>query len=280
MNDVVLVEVGGVLQAHHRRNINARLAVPWELVDGLAPDGDRPVTAVVPIRHGSGSSIFAVLRGLLVRDLNRIANILYVAGPEVIIVTDLAANVRHYQQVIATLDRPPPFARQRVRISVHEVPSAWWSREQQAARTPAALLATLRRAAEDAASGVSLLAGARPDAHDPRVRRRGVLPGDPRRAATGALGARRRRRGPPGGRPRRVRAVARRALDVARGRSGVPGAGRDGRRREPPGAPHRRSGRAARDRRREGSRLGAGARSARPAKARRRERRPARDPAA
>jgi hypothetical protein len=125
-HDVVLLERDGALQAHLRRNLSQRAAPPYELVDGLAPDDDRLVTAVVPIRHGAGASIFASVRGLLVRDVNRIGNILYVAEPDVIVLVDVARNVRYYQQVIARLDRAPAFAAGRARVSVLEVERGWW----------------------------------------------------------------------------------------------------------------------------------------------------------
>ena len=109
-HDVVLLERGDVLEAHHRRNLSQKGGPPWQHVEGLAPRTDELVTCAVPIVHGAGSAIFATVRGLVTRDANRIGNILYVQGPEVIILVDLGHNVRYYQEVIAALDRPPPTA--------------------------------------------------------------------------------------------------------------------------------------------------------------------------
>ncbi|MCO5169436.1 MAG: hypothetical protein M9894_24085 [Planctomycetes bacterium] len=164
MHDVVLVERDGVLEAHHRRNVNQKAGPPWDYVEGLAPRSDRLVTCVVPIRHGGGSSIFAVVRGLLTRDTNRISNILYVQGPEVLIIVDLGHNVRYYQEVIAALDRPGPLTERRVRLSVYEVDRGWWTKLQASERAPARLAAALAGAPADAATLLarSSLFGAEP----------------------------------------------------------------------------------------------------------------------
>jgi general secretion pathway protein D len=114
-NDIVIVESqpapGGpfVIRAHHRRNINQKEGPPWRYVPGEdVPDFDELVTAVFQIKHGAGNSIFATVRGLLTRDTNRIGNILYVQGPEVIIIVDLASKVRYYARVIEALDVAGP----------------------------------------------------------------------------------------------------------------------------------------------------------------------------
>lgn len=114
-NDVVIVESqpapGGpfVIRAHHRRNINQKEGPPWRYVPGEeVPDFDELVTAVFQVKHGAGNSIFATVRGLLTRDTNRIGNILYVQGPEVIIIVDLASKVRYYARVIEALDVAGP----------------------------------------------------------------------------------------------------------------------------------------------------------------------------
>jgi general secretion pathway protein D len=114
-NDIVIVESqpapGGpfVIRAHHRRNINQKEGPPWRYVPGEeVPDYDELVTAVFQVKHGAGNSIFATVRGLLTRDTNRIGNILYVQGPEVIIIVDLASKVRYYARVIEALDVAGP----------------------------------------------------------------------------------------------------------------------------------------------------------------------------
>ncbi len=171
MHDVVLVERDGVLQAHHRRNLSQKVAPPWDYVEGLAPRSDRVVTCVVPIRHGAGNSIFATVRGLLTRDTNRIGNILYVPGPEVIILLDLGHNVRYYQEVIAALDRPSPLASRRVRVSVHEVDHAWWSKVSAEGPSPAALARAVRAGAAEV---VTLLAETSLHGAEPAALERGV----------------------------------------------------------------------------------------------------------
>src|SRR4029077_20062058 len=60
--------------AHLRRNFPARLGPPFEVVaaDKLAGLGDQIVTATYRVENGAGNDIFATVRGLLVRDVNRI----------------------------------------------------------------------------------------------------------------------------------------------------------------------------------------------------------------
>jgi general secretion pathway protein D len=114
--DIVIVESqpspGGpwVIRAHHRRNLAQKEGPPWRYVEGEAeiPDHEEIVTAVFQVENGAGNAIFATVRGLLTRDTNRIGNILYVQGPEVIIIVDLASRVRYYHSVIAALDVAGP----------------------------------------------------------------------------------------------------------------------------------------------------------------------------
>lgn len=150
MHDVVLVERDGVLEAHHRRNLPHKAGPPWDHVEGLAPRSDRLVTCVVPIRHGAGAAIFATLRGLMTRDTNRVGNILYLQGPELLLLVDFGHQVRYYQELIATLDRPPPLAERRMRLSVYEVDGAWWAKQQAAERAAGRLAALLAGAPGDA----------------------------------------------------------------------------------------------------------------------------------
>lgn len=157
-HDIVLVERDGTLQAHHRRNLSQKVGPPWDLVEGFAPEDDRLVTCVVQIRHGSGNSIFSVVRGLLTRDTNRIGNILYVQGPEVIIIVDLAYSVRYYQEIISKLDVPAPTPQQRSLVTVYEVRRAAWTRLQATTPTAGGRAEALRAASTDAATGVVSLA--------------------------------------------------------------------------------------------------------------------------
>ncbi len=114
-HDIVVVESRPtadspfVVRVHHRRNFNQKEGPPWRVVPADAvPGHDELVTTLFRIQHGAGNNIFATVRGLLTRDTNRIGNILYVPGSEIIIVVDLAPKVRYYADVIAGLDVPNP----------------------------------------------------------------------------------------------------------------------------------------------------------------------------
>lgn len=157
MHDVVAVERDGVLEVHHRRNLSQRVGPPWDYVEGRVAPGDRVVTAVMPVEHGKGMEIFTVIRALLTRDTNRIGNILFVQGPDTIVVVDLAHNVSYYQDLVAALDRPSPLVGRRMRLSVYEVDRAWWTKTREAHPTPAALAGAARGGGADS---VSLLADA------------------------------------------------------------------------------------------------------------------------
>lgn len=187
-NDIILVERDGMLQAHHRRNLSQKVGPPWDLIEGLAPDDDRLVTSVVSIRHGAGNAIFATMRGLLMRDTNRIGNILYVQGSEVIVVCDLAANVRYYQDVIAALDRPPPVARARSRVAFYEVRRAAWAAVQKGEPTAERRAAALRASSADADGGVVLLAEGMFDGSEPVSFDRGTQAGAERTRLTVEVG--------------------------------------------------------------------------------------------
>ncbi len=102
-----------ILFAHLRRNFPAKVGPPFRTVtvEEAAKRPDEVVTALIPIKHGSGNDIFATVRGLLVRDVNRIGNILYVRGPEMIIIVDFGMNVSYYASVIRALDAPGAFVK-------------------------------------------------------------------------------------------------------------------------------------------------------------------------
>src|SRR5205814_4459164 len=94
---------------HLRRNIPAKLGPPFPVVDDKTlPPREELLTALVQVTNGAGNDIFATVRGLLVRDVNRIGNILYVRGPEVIIIVDYSANVEYYLKIIRALDVQAP----------------------------------------------------------------------------------------------------------------------------------------------------------------------------
>jgi hypothetical protein len=107
-------EVDGrwLMLAHLRRNIAQRAGPPFKVIEAgeELPKREEIVTAVVQVKHGAGNDIFATVRGLLVRDVNRIGNILYVRGPEVIIFVDFAPNVDYYTKIVKALDVPAPRA--------------------------------------------------------------------------------------------------------------------------------------------------------------------------
>ncbi len=111
--DIVLEEkeVSGhfIMFAHLRRNLPARVGPPFSVVDDKTlPQREEIVTAVIQVTNGAGNDIFATVRGLLVRDVNRLGNILYVRGPEVIIIVDYSANVEYYLKIIRALDVQAP----------------------------------------------------------------------------------------------------------------------------------------------------------------------------
>lgn len=113
MQDIVIEERAAdgrwITYAHHRRNIATRVAPPFPVVasDGELPKREEIVTAFVAIKNGCGADIFANVRGLLTRDVNRIANILYVRGPEIMILVDFPKNVDYYRNIIRQLDVKP-----------------------------------------------------------------------------------------------------------------------------------------------------------------------------
>lgn len=149
LHDVVVVEerphvVGPwLIKAHHRRSLTGGRdsARPGRLVDGAAlPPTDELVTAVFRIRHGAGATIFATLRGLLsVRDPNRVGNVLFVQGPELVIVADLAPRVRWASDVVRALDVAGP-RRELATIPLKHAPAA------EVARALAGLLQALQPA--------------------------------------------------------------------------------------------------------------------------------------
>lgn len=137
--DVVLdeKEVNGhpIMYAHSRRNCTGRLG---------PPPRERVVTAVVTVKNGAGNDIFATVRGgLITRDVTRTGNMLYVRGPEVIIIVDYASTVNYYLEVIRALDAQMPGQITRV-VHVQFVPAAEVARALRARFAP-----PLRANAED-----------------------------------------------------------------------------------------------------------------------------------
>ncbi len=111
----------GALRIHaiHRRNLLEQLVAAPRVLgpDDEIPEVDELVELHIPIRHGNGNEIFAILRGILTRHPDRIGNILYIRGqPERLILVDLATQVRRYAEAIARLDTPAPAHRVLVEV--------------------------------------------------------------------------------------------------------------------------------------------------------------------
>lgn len=92
-------------------------------------EGDAPlprlhtqITWACTIKHGAASAIYATLRGLLSRDPTRNGNILYIQGPQKIVITDLAPKVSYYRNLIRQLDLP---LRSQF-VTLYRVSSASW----------------------------------------------------------------------------------------------------------------------------------------------------------
>lgn len=116
-----------LLQVMGAREVQTRSGGPNPFVSpDQIPAHDEVVTAVFKIKHGAASAIYANLRGILARDPTRSGNILYIQGPELVIVTDLSRNVVYYRSLIQTLDRPVLGA--SCEVSVYEVPASIWER--------------------------------------------------------------------------------------------------------------------------------------------------------
>jgi general secretion pathway protein D len=98
-----------MLKAIHQRSIPTKAQPPYKFVDGKdLPDHEEMVTAVFQIENGAASTIFANLRGIMSRDQSRAGNILYVQGPELLIITDTTSKVRYYDRLIEALDVAGP----------------------------------------------------------------------------------------------------------------------------------------------------------------------------
>ncbi|MBI3722544.1 hypothetical protein HY251_01095 [bacterium] len=127
-HDIVLDEKESngrwILFAHLRRNLGTKLDPPFPVIEkgGELPKREQFVTAFIQILHGAGNDIFATVRGLLARDTSRTGNILYVRGPEVVIIVDFAPNVEYYTKIIRALDVQAPGQVTRV-IQIHNAPS-------------------------------------------------------------------------------------------------------------------------------------------------------------
>jgi general secretion pathway protein D len=114
-HDAVVIEgqpvAGGpwMLRVHHRNTAPNREPGPYPLVDGARAAGSEVVTAVFPIAHGAGQSIFNTIMQIWRRDPNaRLGTMFHVPGPELIIIVDQASKVRYFGQLIESLDVAGP----------------------------------------------------------------------------------------------------------------------------------------------------------------------------
>lgn len=130
MNGIAIVEqkiAGGdiLIKAILKRDIPTVEVPPFPIKkkNGDFTIKNEVVTAVIQIDHGAGSEIFQNLRGILNQDRSRAGEILYIRGPEVILVTDFAANVEYYRKIIKALDIRAPGQVMRLRRLEFAIPS-------------------------------------------------------------------------------------------------------------------------------------------------------------
>ncbi|HBP16449.1 MAG TPA: hypothetical protein DEA08_01480 [Planctomycetes bacterium] len=98
-----------VIKAVHTRQVTTKATPPYKFVPGTdLPDQEEMVTAVFQINNGAASTIFANLRGIMSRDPSRAGNILYVQGPELLIITDTTSKTSYYRRLIEALDVAGP----------------------------------------------------------------------------------------------------------------------------------------------------------------------------
>jgi hypothetical protein len=144
-HDVILVETEGRVRAMHNREAQNRVQISSGKVylqDAALPQLNTPVTLVYQVKSGAGAAIYANLRGLLSRDSTRMGNILYIQGPERILICDLAPKVAYYREVLRSMDVVATQPRQKV--TIYEVADATWSRLEKASpQEGAAALAKL-----------------------------------------------------------------------------------------------------------------------------------------
>lgn len=147
-HDVLLVESEQRVRALHYREAQTRIDNSQGRLytqDEALPKHNTPATLVYRVQHGAGSTIFANLRGLMSRDPLRIGNLLYVQGPEQIIIFDLAPKVAYYRSILERLDLPVQALSQQV--TIYEVPDASWTR-LKAQPSEAAAAALIKLASE------------------------------------------------------------------------------------------------------------------------------------
>jgi general secretion pathway protein D len=130
MNGIVIVEdqVGPeqlLIKAYLQRNLANSVAPPFAVIPDTVelPRRSEIVTAIIPIKWGAGREIFSNVRALVSRDRNRTGAIVYVQGPEAILVTDFADSVAFYEKIIKALDVEAPGQSTQMRKLEFAIPS-------------------------------------------------------------------------------------------------------------------------------------------------------------
>ncbi|MEZ0227899.1 MAG: secretin N-terminal domain-containing protein, partial [Planctomycetota bacterium] len=73
------------------------------------PQREEIVTAILQVTHGTAADIYQNLRQIqAVREQNRVGSMLYVRGPEVIVIVDFASSVEYYTRLVRALDVRAP----------------------------------------------------------------------------------------------------------------------------------------------------------------------------
>ncbi|MBL4846566.1 MAG: hypothetical protein JKY65_13655 [Planctomycetes bacterium] len=124
-NQVTVIESETSIHGLDLRELNSQIGAtncPAFATDADLPVLNTPIALSFKVQHGAASAIYANLRGVLARDPARSGNILYVQGPELIVITDLAPKVAAYRDLARLLDCAP-----KARfVSVYRVPSDTW----------------------------------------------------------------------------------------------------------------------------------------------------------
>jgi type II secretory pathway component GspD/PulD (secretin) len=106
-NDVLLeekeVEGHRIFVSYARRHLRPKCGPPFYYYER-----EDIVTAVLQVVHGAANDIFASMRGLMTRDVERMGNVLYVRGPEIIVLVDYRKNVEFYTRLVRFFDVPNP----------------------------------------------------------------------------------------------------------------------------------------------------------------------------
>lgn len=73
------------------------------------PPREEIVTAILQVTHGSAPDIFQNLRQIqAIRDQNRVGSMLYVRGPEAILIVDFVSSVEYYSRLVRAMDVRAP----------------------------------------------------------------------------------------------------------------------------------------------------------------------------